>query len=285
MKSWIKCTITIPSSHQDLLIGQLVQAGLSGFVQESDFIDCYAERRMWYAGVSQLSLDVIKRFGAEFPELDLRTTTADVVNRNWNAVWEKNAGIVNATDRIVIKPSWKKLRKQDRGKIVVHIDPKMSFGTGHHESTRLCLRLLEYYLRKGNSVGDFGTGTGVLAIAAAKLGASRVLAVDNDEWSFDNAVENVQRNKTGKRVTVRKGSIAAMGNRPFDVVVANIDLPTITKFLTRLLRLTRAKGVLILSGLLVTDLVPLLKLLQRRAITPLLLVDEAEWIGIALQRS
>ena len=285
MTSWVKFTVSIPDTHQDALVAQLSTAGFGGFVQEDDYIDCYVEKKKWTSGVQTRSREVLQRFAKEYPKLELRTETTDVEDRNWNAEWERSAGIVDATTKIVIKPSWKSLRRRDKGKIVLHIDPKMSFGTGHHETTRVCLRLMEYYVRRGDHVADFGTGTGVLAIAAAKLGASRVIAVDTDSWSFENASENVLRNKAGDRITVHKGSIVALGKRPFDLVVANIDLPTITKFLGRLLTLTRKGGVLILSGLLMTDLVPVLRLINRRSITPLLLADEGEWIGFALQRT
>lgn len=166
-----------------------------------------------------------------------------------DAAWERQAGIVEATDRIIIKPSWKKLRKGDRGRIVLHIDPKMSFGTCHHETTRLCLFLLQEYVKRSGHVLDFGCGTGALAIAAVKLGARSALAVDNDLWAIRNARENVRKN----RVRVASRELFRLPDREFDLIVANIDLPTITNTLPLLVKKLRLEGVLILSGLLTSD--------------------------------
>jgi ribosomal protein L11 methyltransferase len=205
-----------------------------------------------------------------------------VREKNWNAAWERTVGIVEATDRIIIKPSWKRLRTKDRTKIVLHIDPKMSFGTGHHETTRLCLALLERHLRAGNSVLDVGTGTGILAIAARKLGARRVLAIDTDDWSVSNAQENVIKNGVAPQVTVRKSALNTIHAQRFDLVLANIDFPTISRSLTKLTSFLSRNGILILSGLLVSDLEQLLDLLKRQSAIPIELIAENEWAALAL---
>ncbi|MBN1398843.1 MAG: 50S ribosomal protein L11 methyltransferase, partial [Bacteroidetes bacterium] len=140
---WIKITIGIKESLQDLLVGQLTLIGFNGFVQEENFLNCFMAEKKWTASVKSELQSVLKRFRSEFPSVDSSYGTEIVKEENWNKTWEEQTGIVEATSKIVIKPSWKKLQKKHKNKIILHVDPKMSFGTGHHETTRLSLKLLE----------------------------------------------------------------------------------------------------------------------------------------------
>lgn len=198
---------------------------------------------------------------------------------------EKSVNIVEATPHIIIKPSWKKLRRRDRGKIVLHIDPKMAFGTGHHETTRLALTLIEDHLQSGDKVLDVGCGTGILAVAAVKLGASSALAVDNDPAAIENAVENIRRNKVSRRVKARRGDATRLPKRSFDMIVANIDLPTIAKALKHMVKRLNPQGRFIVSGLLVSDLAQFMDLISHQGIIPMQMVSENEWVAVALTRA
>ena len=281
-KQWIEVSITTAAPYQDLLIGQLALLGFEGFLQEDASISCYAPVAAWKKGMEQNLDTLLSNFGKEFKGMHFSTTTKTINERNWNEDWEKSIGIVEATAKIIIKPSWKKLRKRDKGKIVLHIDPKMAFGTGHHETTRLSLVLLEEYVRSGTAVLDFGTGTGILAIAAVKLGAASALAIDNDPWAVENALENVSRNRVPRRVKVVEGDRRKLAKRTFDLIVANIDLPTITKSLADLVKRLRPQGTLILSGLLTTDLTNFLNLISHQGVVPLEMLNENEWVAVAL---
>jgi ribosomal protein L11 methyltransferase len=227
---------------------------------------------------------LLGRVERQFAGLDVAYEVRTIKEENWNARWERSAGIVEATKRIIIKPSWKKLRAGDRGKIILHIDPKMSFGTGHHETTRLSLTLLEERLSRGNTVLDLGCGTGVLSIAALKLGARSVVAVDNDEWACHNAKENVKRNRV-KSIRIIRGTLRSVPPRTFDLILSNIDLPTNLKLLSSLIRRTASGGSLILSGLLSSDLPRLLDALRGRNLVPTACIEENEWIAVALGKS
>ncbi|HEX9615699.1 MAG TPA: 50S ribosomal protein L11 methyltransferase [Bacteroidota bacterium] len=282
-RRWTEITFRIPSSRQDLMTGQLAVLGFTGFLQTDDILSAYLPARLWTPAVQRQLQDCLRRFNNEFPNLDIAYSTNFVREENWNARWERTAGIIEATPRIIIKPSWKKLRGRDRGKIVLHIDPKMSFGTGHHETTRLCLVLLEQFAAKGAIVLDVGCGTGILSIAAVKLGARRVLAVDNDPWACVNARENVKRNRA-KGIRVLKGDSSSIGKRPFNLILSNIDMPTNVKILPDLVRRIAPGGVLILSGMLATDLSGLLNTIERRNIVPVQVLEENEWVAIALAK-
>ena len=286
MKSlrWIQLTLPIPSSYQDLLIGQLAALGIGGFLQEDLALHGFIEEGRWNQGFQSRLEYCLRQFGRQFPHLDLRFSRTSVHQQNWNKKWERSIGILDAAPGIVIKPSWKRLRARDKGKIVLRIDPKMSFGTGHHESTRLCLRLLQEYIQPRMTVLDFGSGTGILAIAAIKLGAGRAVAVDNDQWTIPNIKENLKRNLVTNRVKVIFGGIDNVPKSSYDLIAANIDLPTVAKVYIHLIRRLNKGGLLVFSGLLTTDLLPLHSMIRQSGISPLNIVEENEWSAIALVR-
>ncbi|MBM4162583.1 MAG: 50S ribosomal protein L11 methyltransferase [Ignavibacteria bacterium] len=281
-KVWTQVTFHVAPEFQDLLVGQLATLGFGGFLQEDRALACFIEKNRWTTRLERTLRVLLESLKNEFPALDIRFRTKSVPDRNWNARWERGVGIVEATDRIIIKPSWKKLSPRHRGKIVLHIDPKMSFGTGHHESTRLCLVLLQEYLRTGARVLDFGSGTGVQAIAAVKLGARSAVAIDNDSWAVDNARENVKKNRAARTVKVLAGDLKSLPDRRFDLIVANIDMPTIKATLAQLLEKLRPESIIILSGILTSDLTQFMDFLSQQGVVPLEIVDENEWVAIAL---
>lgn len=281
-RQWIEVAIASPARYQDLLIGQLAMLGFEGFLQEEESFSCYVAAPAWKKGMEKRLHTLLGNFGKEFVGTHLTTTVKTINERNWNEEWEKSIGIVEATSRIIIKPSWKKLRKRDKGKIVLHIDPKMAFGTGHHETTRLSLVLLEDHMRPGARVLDFGSGTGILAIAAVKLGAASALAVDNDPWAVENALENIARNRVPRKVKAVEGDGRKLPKPPFDLIVANIDLPTIKKTLPGLVKHLQPQGTLLVSGLLTTDLTDFMDLISHQGVVPLEMLSENEWVAVAL---
>ena len=179
--------------------------------------------------------------------------TECVEEQDWEAEWRRFFAAVWATERIVVHPSWIPVEMAE-GQIAVSIDPKMAFGTGAHESTQLCLQALESYLRPGARCLDLGTGSGILSIAAALLGAGPVLAVDIDEKAVANARENLAHNRIGsEQVEVRLGGVEAVAERPFDLVLANIQSHVLRPLLTPLRGLLAADGRIAFSGLLARE--------------------------------
>ena len=176
-----------------------------------------------------------------------------VEEQDWEVEWRRFFAPVWATERIVIHPSWIPVEIAE-GQIAVSIDPKMAFGTGGHESTQLCLRALESYLCPGARCLDLGTGSGILSITAALLGAGSVLAVDIDEKAVANARENLAHNRiSAEEVEVRLGGVEAVAEGPFDLVLANIQSYVLRPLLAPLRGLLAADGRIAFSGLLARE--------------------------------
>ncbi len=285
IRTWCQISIQLAESYQDLLIGQLTLLDFSGFVQEEKSFDCYIPAKRWTSAVRAKFQRTLKRFKLEFLNVDLSCTIKSIREKNWNKTWEKQTGIVEATPQIIIKPSWKKLPKQHRDKIILHVDPKMSFGTGHHETTRLSLLLLEQFFRPNIRVLDFGCGTGILGIASVKLGAKSVMAVDNDPWAIENTRENIKRNNVQRKMKVRLGSVSTVPHIKYDLIVANIDFRTISRFIKSIVDRSRKDGTIILSGILTSDMPALLLLFGKNRLVPVKLNTENEWTAVALRRT
>jgi len=284
-RSWIQVELFLSPEEQDLLIGRLGLIGFEGFQQEGRTLLCFTNQRQWKTFTQKKLVALLSQFRLESAGPEIEFNVKAIREENWNKKWEASIGIVEATKRIIIKPSWKKLRAKDKGKLVILIDPKMSFGTGHHETTRLSLVLLERYVKPGSRVLDFGCGSGILAIAAAKLGAETVLALDNDAWAVLNAKENVRKNRVEKKVRVLPGDLTKLPSKRFDVIVANIDFPTIIQSLADLSHRLKEKGIIILAGLLSSDQSRLVVELHKQKLSPLEILGENEWLALSVGRA
>src|SRR5690606_25997713 len=175
-----------------------------------------------------------------------------VAEENWNARWEETIRPL-AVGRFLIKPTWADVPPEHADRLLLEIDPKMSFGTGYHESTRLALGFLPALVRGGERVLDAGTGTGVLAIAALKLGAASALGFDIDPWASVNATENAYLNGVADRFEVREASLDAVPETGFGLVLANINRNALLAMLPGFAAKLAPGGRLLLAGLLRTD--------------------------------
>jgi ribosomal protein L11 methyltransferase len=160
--------------------------------------------------------------------------------------------VIRISDRLVIKPSFKEYN-QARDEIVLTIDPKMSFGTGEHQTTKLVLQILEKHVKPGMKVLDVGSGTGILSIAAIKLGAAYAVAVDSDEICYSNCKENCERNRIQNSIEIITGEITDVKENDFDIIFANIHKEVLLEISGEIKKLLRPDKLVILSGLLIQD--------------------------------
>lgn len=177
----------------------------------------------------------------------------EIEERNWNEEWEQSIEPVRVSERTVITPDWK--QHEVNADVKILINPKMSFGTGHHQTTRLMAQFMEVLVHPGSAWVDAGTGTGVLAILAARLGATEVIAFDNDTWSIENARENVRLNNVEDMVKLSHEDIFSFLFPPVHGIAANLHknilLPVFPHFYQGLLY---NRGNLLVSGILRFDI-------------------------------
>lgn len=203
-------------------------------------------------------------------------------NQNWNEEWEKTIEPVYIKDKIIIYPSWKKdILKDIEDKILIEIDPKMSFGTGHNETTQLVLELMSDYIKGDEEMMlDFGCGTGVLTIAGIKLGVKNAVAIDIDDDSVENAKEYFKKNSVTKNVKLKKSVISEIEEDSFDVICANIIRSVITDNFEHIKDKLKSKGKLFISGVLSSEDQEMLELLILNDFDVEDIQIKSEWIGI-----
>ncbi len=180
-----------------------------------------------------------------FPEPTFRT----IADQDWTAGFKETIPVIHIGRRIVIRPSWREYLPQE-GEIVIELDPGIAFGTGLHPTTQLCLEAVEDLVRPGQRVLDMGTGTGILAIAAARLGAAEIVAVDNDPNAMVATRHNARNNQVDDRVRPVHGSLAETSGS-YDLVLANILAPVLLSMIADgLTSRVKRTGALVLSGIL-----------------------------------
>ena len=235
----LRCEINPKEAYQDILIAELANIGYEGFVEEEECILAYIPQNEYnenlLAGISLWENEnVLCTF-----------TPAKVVQQNWNALWEKDYEPVVVDGICGIRADFHPQNTELIYDII--INPKMSFGTAHHETTRLMLSLLLNSAVKGEEVLDMGCGTGVLAILADKMGASSVIAIDNDEWAVNNSSENVRLNNSNN-IKVKEGDASVIGQMKFSLILANINRNILLHDMEIYRDALKPDGLLFLSG-------------------------------------
>lgn len=197
------------------------------------------------AEIEQKIIDA-KAFGVNIE--DYKITSVVVDEDDWNTQWKKYYKPTKVGDKFIIKPLWEDYVAKE-GEIILHMDPGMAFGTGTHETTRMCLEAVEDYMRKDTTVFDIGTGSGILAIGASKLGAKEVVGVDLDIIAVDSAKENVGYNDL-KNVTILHGNLMDVVEGNADIIVANIIAEVILILIDDVKKKLNEGGIFIASGII-----------------------------------
>ena len=208
--------------------------------------------------------------------------------RDWSREWRRFFKPVWASSTIVVHPSWIPVDTAD-DQIAIVIDPEMAFGTGGHESTQLCLQAISDLALEGRSCFDLGTGSGILAIAAALLGAAEVLAVDVDAVALENARQNIEVNlrsrEAGARIQVAEGSVEVAAGRRFDLVFANLEARLLSPLLSAIRELLCQRGVVLFSGLLQSEREVFEQDLERAGLVSVRSYTRNDWLCCAARLS
>lgn len=203
-----------------------------------------------------------------------------LTDQDWARAWKTHYSTLHVSERIVVVPAWKRYRPRP-GQVALRLDPGMAFGTGIHPTTQLCLRTLERFLRPDMRVLDLGTGSGILAIAAAKLGCGPILAVDRDPVAVDAARANIRRNRLSSRIEVREDTLGP-GMGPYDLILANLLAPVLRELGDVLAQALAPAGVVIASGVLSEQGDEVTAALEAAGLRLVERVGAGDWIALVL---
>ncbi|MGL6268233.1 MAG: 50S ribosomal protein L11 methyltransferase [Chitinophagaceae bacterium] len=254
----------VSEEQKDLLTGLLSEVGFDGFEDEEDKFSAFINAADFDPSEFESLVSVV---GANH-------SFSYIKEENWNAKWESSFEPVILPGKVAVRASFHEPVPGVEHEII--ITPKMSFGTGHHATTWLMMEEMLTHDFKGRSVFDFGTGTGILAILAEKLGANAIEAVDNDAWSLHNAAENLENNAT-KKVHLY-GAETIPENRKFDMLIANINKIVILENKVKFLNALNPGGLLLLSGLMTEDRDDIEKAFFPLFGNPLIFREKNNWI-------
>jgi len=218
-----------------------------------------------------------------FPGGRVDIIETEVAAENWATSWKAFYKPEKIGERVVIKPSWEDYQEQ-KGDLIVEMDPGMAFGTGNHPTTAMCIRALEEYIFPRCSVLDIGTGSGILSVTAAKLGAGKVLAVDHDPVSIDAARENVILNGVSDRVSVLQGDLASKIEEKVDIIVANIIADVIIRLIPQTLSLLDKNSIFIASGIIKERKSDVEEALKQNLFLIEKVLHEGEWVVVIARR-
>ncbi|TAH25440.1 MAG: 50S ribosomal protein L11 methyltransferase [Cytophagales bacterium] len=248
MTEYIIITLKAPQINFDLLTALLLDIGCDSFSEEPNQLIAYIEESVFDQNKLKNILQTIKE-----QSIHLEYQVAKLENKNWNAEWENNFEPVKVKNECIVRASFHPIDKQYTYDII--INPKMSFGTGHHETTHMMLEHLLDIEVENKIVMDAGAGTGILSILASMKKAKAVTAFDIEDWAYNNAIENIKLNNCNQ-ITVLQGTINTL-NLPFnkyDIILANINKNVLLEEISVYYKFLNHRGILILSGFFENDI-------------------------------
>tara|TARA_B100001142_G_C14286783_1_gene637234 strand:+ start:384 stop:1208 length:825 start_codon:yes stop_codon:yes gene_type:complete len=256
----------------DILVARLNEIGFESYIEDKKGLKAYIQ-------TTSLNINILKEILAEIP--DVSYEIKNLKTKNWNQYWENNFQPVYINDKCVIRADFHDDFADFEYQII--ITPKMSFGTGHHETTFLLITEMFNIDFNDKVVLDMGTGTGILAVLASKLGAKSIVGVDFDEWAYNNAHENAKLNAISN-IHLLHGDVDLIASQKFDIIIANINRNTILKDLTCYVRSMNKKCDILLSGFLEEDSLVILERSEELGLDLVVSKHKNKWKMLHLKR-
>jgi len=257
----------------EILMAELIEIGFDSFTEEYDGILAYIPEDNFH----EEQLKELPVFNSS--EVSLRYTSRQMPNINWNEEWEKHFTPINVEDKVLIRAEFH-APNPDLHEII--IQPKMSFGTGHHPTTHLMIQQMLNMDFESKKVLDMGCGTSVLAIYAKQRGATEVTAIDIDEWSVENSIENAARNSVELRIEL--GTAENLGREKYDIILANINRNILISDIPAYASVLNNGGQLLLSGLCFFDVDDILEVCTENGLKLLNKQQREEWMSLLLEK-
>jgi ribosomal protein L11 methyltransferase len=267
----ITCKFPYNRERAEFLIGLLASIGFDGFIENEEGIQAYIP-------ADKFNTDQLARL--EYPGMESSPVIFEkhlIAEQNWNQTWESSYEPVLIGGICLVRAPFHPPAREAVYDLV--IEPKMSFGTAHHETTAMMIELLLQSEVKNKTVLDMGCGTGVLAILASMKGAGKVFAVDNDRWAYENSIENVRKNNV-TNCSVLFGDASILGNERFDVILANINRNILVAGIPNYTDMLNPGGTLTVSGFTVTDEALILETATNNGLVSVRKMNKGEWAAI-----
>jgi ribosomal protein L11 methyltransferase len=243
---FIEVALTVNPEFADILTAEMGELGFDAFEDTAEGFNAYIDEDKF----SQEELDHMLARYTDFVQVEYQVQK--IARQNWNEEWERNFQPLFIADQVSVRASFHE--KPANAKYDIVINPKMSFGTGHHETTTLMIENQLTFDHKGKRVLDMGCGTGILAIMAGELGAAEIVAVEIEDWTVENARENAELNNYSS-IEVRLGGAETIeGDQPYDIILANINRNVLLEDMPAYVAVLKSEGILLLSGFYTEDL-------------------------------
>jgi ribosomal protein L11 methyltransferase len=274
----LNITLVPPTPWSEIITAELAELGCDSFVETDSGVQAYGP-------VREVQLEKVKRLtilnnGIEGVQATLEIN--EIENQNWNARWEADFDPVFVEDRLAILAPFhaKELQKE----LTIYIEPKMSFGTGHHQTTWMMSKALMDRSHIPNNILDMGSGTGVLAILAEKLGGKNILAIDIEDWAYENALDNIERNACSQ-IEAKLGDVDLIEGYHFNLILANINKNVLKEQLPAYSQTLNLGGDLYLSGFFTSDVDDLVKLATNVNLNYVSHLTKDNWACIHLKKN
>ncbi|MFC1569019.1 50S ribosomal protein L11 methyltransferase [bacterium] len=278
-KKWFRVSVACDETAFEAVSNFLFEQGAEGVEEQETMLIGYYNGDLDISHLKKQSVPFIQ----SMKELGLSVREMIVTEQpfeDWSIGWRDYFHPISISERIVIKPPWEAWDGPQP--IVIDIMPRMAFGTGSHETTQICLGFLEKHIQSGNHVLDVGTGSGILAIAAVKLGA-QCIAVEIDVDALENTRENAAHNNVADKIEIYQGSLEAVPNVVFNLIVANINRKVLMEMIPEMVRFCREDTKVILSGILIVDKQLIMDKLQEVGFSVIDHHEYGEWMGIVAE--
>jgi len=258
----------------DMLIAQLGFVGFESFVENENGVSAYIQKQDWNSNILH---DVYILNSTEF---DISFNQNEVAQTNWNAEWEKNFEPIQVANKVSVRAPF---HEDPNLEYDIVIEPKMSFGTGHHETTHMMIQHLLKIDLNDKKVLDMGCGTGILAIFAEMKGAKPLDAIDIDNWCYQNSVENAERNKC-LHISVYEGDVSLLEGKKYDVIIANINRNILLADIKVYTSCLNASGVLLLSGFYKEDIPTIEAEVTKYGLVFDQMIERNNWVALKYQK-
>jgi ribosomal protein L11 methyltransferase len=267
--------VTPKEPATEILIAELGEVGFESFVENENGVIAYIQKNEWKENMLE---DV---FILKSEAFVINFNYKEIAQTNWNAEWEKNFNQIKVDDLVSIRAPF---HENPNLKYDIVIEPKMSFGTGHHETTHMMIQHLLDLDVKNKKVLDMGCGTGILAIFAEMKGAQPIDAIDIDAWCYENSLENVERNNC-KNISVFEGDSSLLANKKYDLIIANINRNILLSDMEIYTSCLNKTGVLLLSGFYSEDIIIIDEEVSKYGLTLNKTIKRNNWVALQYQKT